>query len=66
MKLKVDLRSQILSKVKKFVVKIGTGVFTTENGYVDKEQIQRLAGQTVELKKMVIPGDTVFNYWHCF
>lgn len=52
MKLKDDLRSQILSKVKKVVVKIGTGVLTTEKGYVDKEQIQRLAGQAVELKKM--------------
>ncbi len=49
---KDDLRSQILSKVKKVVVKIGTGVLTTDDGYVDKEQIQRLAGQVVELKKM--------------
>ena len=52
MKLRDDLRSQILSKVKKVVVKIGTGVLTTDDGYVDKEQIQRLAGQVVELKKM--------------
>ena len=52
MKTKNDLRTQILSKVKKIVVKIGTGVLTTEDGYVDKEQIQRLAEQVVELKKM--------------
>lgn len=52
MKLKDDLRNQILSKVRKVVVKIGTGVLTTVDGYVDKEQIQRLAGQVVELKKM--------------
>ena len=52
MKLKDDLRRQILSKVKKIVVKIGTGVLTTDYGYVDREQIKRLAGQVVELKKM--------------
>jgi len=52
MKLNDDLRSQILSKVKKVVVKIGTGVLTTDDGSVDKEQIRRLAGQVVELKKM--------------
>lgn len=52
MKLKDNLRSQILSKVKKVVVKIGTGVLTTEDGSVDKEQIQGLAEQVVELKKM--------------
>ncbi len=52
MKLRDDLRSQILSKVKKVVVKIGTGVLTTDYGYVDREQIRRLAGQVVELKKM--------------
>ena len=52
MKLKDDLRRQILSKVKKVVVKIGTGVLTTDDGYVDREQIRNLAGQVVELKKM--------------
>lgn len=52
MKMKDDLRSQILSKVKKIVVKIGTGVLTTDDGYLDKEQIKGLAGQVVELKKM--------------
>src|SRR3989304_3081211 len=52
MKLRNDVRRQILSKVKKVVVKIGTGVLTTDDGYVDKEQIRRLAGQVVELKKM--------------
>jgi glutamate 5-kinase len=52
MKYKEDIRNQILSKAKKVVVKIGTGVLTTDDGYVDKEQIQRLAGQVVELKKM--------------
>ena len=52
MKIKNDLRRQILSKVKKIVVKIGTGVLTTDDGYVDREQIRRLAGQVVELKKM--------------
>ena len=52
MKIKNDLRRQILSKVKKVVVKIGTGVLTTDDGYVDREQIRNLAGQVVELKKM--------------
>ncbi|MBI2472058.1 MAG: glutamate 5-kinase [Planctomycetes bacterium] len=52
MKLKDDLRNQILSKVKKIVVKIGTGVLTTDDGYIDKAQIKRLAEQVVELKKM--------------
>lgn len=52
MKTKNDIRTQILSKVKKVVVKIGTGVITTDDGYVDREQIRRLAGQVVELKKM--------------
>ena len=52
MKLKDDLRRQILSKVKKIVVKIGTGVLTTNDGCLDKNQVKRLAGQVVELKKM--------------
>lgn len=52
MKMKDDLRIQILSKVKKIVVKIGTGVLTTNDGYLDKEQIKGLAEQVVELKKM--------------
>lgn len=52
MKTNDDVRRQILSKVKKVVVKIGTGVLTTEDGYVDKRQIQGLAEQVVELKKM--------------
>ena len=47
MKIKNDLRRQILSKVKKVVVKIGTGVLTTDDGYVDREQIRNLAGQVV-------------------
>ncbi|WKZ20463.1 MAG: glutamate 5-kinase [Candidatus Jettenia sp. CY-1] len=46
------MRSQVLSKIKKIVIKIGTGVLTTDNGYLDKEQIKGLAGQVVELKKM--------------
>ncbi len=52
MKLKDDLRSQILSKVKKVVVKIGTGILTTDDGHLDKEQIKNLAGQAVELNQM--------------
>ncbi len=52
MKLKDDLRRQTLSKVKKIVVKIGTGVLTTDDGCLDKNQIKQLAGQVVELKKM--------------
>lgn len=52
MKLKDEMRSQVLSKIKKIVIKIGTGVLTTDNGYLDKEQIKGLAGQVVELKKM--------------
>jgi len=49
---KDNSRSQILSKVKKIVVKIGTGVLTTDAGYIDKNQIQGLAEQVVGLKKM--------------
>ncbi|UJS18435.1 MAG: glutamate 5-kinase [Candidatus Jettenia sp.] len=52
MKLKDEMRSKVLLKVKKIVIKIGTGVLTTDNGYLDKEQIKGLAGQVVELKKM--------------
>ncbi|MEK6636378.1 MAG: glutamate 5-kinase [Planctomycetota bacterium] len=52
MKLKDDIRGQIISKVKKVVVKIGTGVLTTDDGYIDKSQTKRLAEQVVELKKM--------------
>lgn len=52
MKLRDDFRNQLLSKVRKIVIKIGTGVLTTENGYVDKDQIKRLSEQVVELKKM--------------
>ncbi len=52
MKYKEDIRNQILSKVKKIVVKIGTGVLTTEDGYLDKEQIKGLAEQVVGLRKM--------------
>ncbi|MBE7446268.1 MAG: glutamate 5-kinase [Planctomycetia bacterium] len=52
MKLIDDIRRQILSKVKKIVVKIGTGVLTNDDGYLDKAQIKNLAGQTVELHKM--------------
>lgn len=52
MKSKDEVRTEIISKVKKIVVKIGTGVLTTGDGYLDKEQIRGLAGQVVELKKM--------------
>ena len=52
MKLKDDIRGQIISKAKKIVVKIGTGVLTTDDGYIDKSQTKRLAEQVVELKKM--------------
>lgn len=52
MKLKDDLRSQILSKIKKVVIKIGTGILTTDDGHLDKEQIKNLAGQAVELNQM--------------
>src|SRR3989338_10665797 len=52
MKLKNDLRRKTLTKVKKIVVKIGTGVLTTNDGCLDKNQIKQLAGQVVELKKM--------------
>ncbi|MBF8278501.1 MAG: proB [Candidatus Brocadiaceae bacterium] len=47
-----NLRKQILSKVKKIVVKIGTGVLTTEDGYLDKTQIKGLAEQVSGLKRM--------------
>jgi len=47
-----NLRNQILSKVKKIVVKIGTGVLTTNDGYLDKTQIKGLAEQVSGLKRM--------------
>ncbi|MBI5307464.1 MAG: glutamate 5-kinase [Planctomycetes bacterium] len=47
-----NLRKQILSKVKKIVVKIGTGVLTTNDGYLDKTQIKGLAEQVSGLKRM--------------
>ena len=47
-----NLRKQILSKVKKIVVKIGTGVLTTDDGYLDKTQIKGLAEQVSGLKRM--------------
>ncbi len=52
MKLKDERRSQILSKVKKVIVKIGTGVLTTSEGHLDRAQIKGLAEQVVELRKM--------------
>ena len=47
MKLKDAVRRQILSQVKKIVVKIGTGVLTTDDGYLDKEQIKNLGIEIV-------------------
>ncbi|MGQ3685089.1 MAG: glutamate 5-kinase [Candidatus Loosdrechtia sp.] len=52
MKRKDEKRYQILSKAKKVVVKIGTGVLTNEEGFLDRAQIKGLAKQVVELRKM--------------
>lgn len=52
MKIEDERRSQILSKVRKVIIKIGTGVLTTDEGHLDRAQIKGLAKQVVELKKM--------------
>ncbi|MCF6148053.1 MAG: glutamate 5-kinase [Candidatus Kuenenia sp.] len=46
-----DIRYEYIRKVKKVVIKIGTGVITDDTGYLDKKQIKRLAEQIIELKK---------------
>ncbi|MDR4509294.1 MAG: glutamate 5-kinase [Candidatus Brocadiaceae bacterium] len=46
-----NVRKQILSSVKKVVIKIGTGVLTTNNGDLDRTQVQKLAEQVVELRE---------------
>ncbi|MDP8263757.1 MAG: glutamate 5-kinase [Candidatus Ancaeobacter aquaticus] len=44
-------REDILRKVKRIVVKIGTNVLTDSKGLIDKKQIAHIAQQVVDLKK---------------
>ncbi len=45
----MDIRKEVLSNVKKIVVKIGTRVLTNEDGFLDKNQIMELSRQIVGL-----------------
>lgn len=44
------MRKNIIQKVKKVVIKIGTNVLTTKNGMLDKEIIKELAKQVLQLR----------------
>ncbi|MBM4053286.1 MAG: glutamate 5-kinase [Planctomycetes bacterium] len=45
-----EIRHEHIKKVKKVVIKIGTGVITDDKGYLDKKQIKGLAEQIIELR----------------
>ena len=44
------MRKEILSKVKKIVIKVGTNVLTDKNGFLDNEIIGNIARQIIELR----------------
>jgi glutamate 5-kinase len=44
-------RKEYINRVKRLVVKVGTGVLTTGEGLLDLAQVSRLSGQVVELTK---------------
>ncbi|MDP2973713.1 MAG: glutamate 5-kinase, partial [Candidatus Diapherotrites archaeon] len=44
-------REQLLGKVKRVVVKIGTATLTDGNGLVDQEFVENIAGQVMQLRK---------------
>ncbi len=46
----MNIREEILSNVRKVVVKIGTRVLTTEDGFLDKNQIMKLSKQIIKLR----------------
>ena len=46
----MKIREEILSNVRKIVVKIGTRVLTTEDGFLDKNQIMKLSKQVINLR----------------
>jgi glutamate 5-kinase len=46
----MSIREEILSNVRKIVVKIGTRVLTTEDGFLDKNQIMKLSKQIIKLR----------------
>ncbi|MCP4264032.1 MAG: glutamate 5-kinase [Candidatus Brocadiaceae bacterium] len=46
----MNIREEILSNVRKIVVKIGTRVLTTEDGFLDKNQIMKLSRQVIKLR----------------
>lgn len=46
------MRSQLLSKVKKIVIKVGTNVVTDKNGCLDKVIVKKLAMQVLQLRIM--------------
>lgn len=45
-----DIRKEIISKVKKIVIKVGTAVLTDKAGLLDRNQIAELSRQVVELR----------------
>lgn len=48
----MNIREEVLSNVRKIVVKIGTRVLTKENGFLDKNQIMELSKQVIKLRSM--------------
>ncbi|MHC4267686.1 MAG: glutamate 5-kinase [Planctomycetota bacterium] len=46
----MNIREEILSNVRKVVIKIGTRVLTTEDGFLDKNQIMKLSRQVIKLR----------------
>ncbi len=47
-----EIRKEIISKVKKIVIKIGTAVLTDKTGFLDRNQIAELSRQAVGLRIM--------------
>ncbi len=46
----MNIREEVLSKVSKIVVKIGTHVLTNEGGFLDSNQIMELSKQIIKLR----------------
>lgn len=47
-----DIRKEIISEVKKIVVKVGTAVVTDKAGFLDRNQAAELSRQVIELRIM--------------
>lgn len=48
---RIDLRKQILERVKRLVVKVGTSLLTTPDNYLNNQQIEKLVDQLSQLKE---------------